>query len=57
MSLIPAPRRQGQVDIDEFEASLVLHCEFQANLVYIVDPHLQTKTKALSLYDKALEIN
>lgn len=56
MAFISASQRQGW-DIDEFEASLGFHYEFQASLVYIVDPISNKNQKPYVLYNKALEIS
>lgn len=47
--LTSAPWRQGRVDMDESETSLVLHCECQASQGYIVDPVSKPNPEALEL--------
>lgn len=47
MALTSVPWRQEQVDMDESEASPVLHCEFQASQGYIVDPVSKQNSKGL----------
>lgn len=42
-TLIPAPRRQKQVDLNEFKTRL-LHGQFQISQYYKVKPFLKSKT-------------
>lgn len=49
VALTSAPWRQGRVDTDESEASLVLHCECQASQGYVVDPVSKPNPEALCI--------